>query len=431
MKFSNFFIQTFREEPTEAQVISHRLMLRAGLIYQTCNGIYTWLPLGLRVLKKVEDIIAQEQDKIGCNRILMPTIQPANLWMESGRYDDYGKEMLRIRDRHDRELLYGPTHEEVVTDLARRFIKSYRQLPVIFYQIGWKFRDEIRPRFGVMRGREFFMKDGYSFDIDKEHAIDSYKKIFFSYLRTFRRMGLQAIPVRAAAGVIGGNLSHEFHIVAQTGESEIFYDAAYESVDIENTSFEEMENFYTAADDMHDPKVCSLPAEQLKSSRGIEVGHIFYFSKKYSQAMNFSVIGKDGKPCFPEMGAYGIGVSRLVAAIIEANHDENGIIWPNSVAPFEVAIITTKSNDERLENLAEDLYQKLLAIGVDVLLDDRPERAGIKFSDIDLIGIPNQIIVGTKALESGCFEWKNRRTGERESLTIDETLKKVLLIHQQ
>ncbi|MDR3285365.1 MAG: proline--tRNA ligase [Holosporales bacterium] len=426
MKISDFFIQTFREAPAEAQVISHRLMLRSGLIYQTCNGIYTWMPLGLKVLSKIEAIIAYEQNKIGCNRILMPTIQPANFWIESGRYNDYGKEMLRIKDRHDKDLLYGPTHEEVVTDLARRFIKSYRQLPTIFYQISWKFRDEIRPRFGVMRGREFLMKDGYSFDIDQKSAINSYKKIFFSYLKTFKRIGLKPIPICAASGAIGGNLSHEFHIEAKTGESEIFYDYTYDEIDaqkgIENVAFEEIEKIYTAADEKHNSTTCKVPPTRLKSSRGIEVGHIFYFGRKYSESMNLVVAGKDGHPFFPEMGSYGIGVSRLVAAVIEANHDEYGIIWPDAVAPFKVVIITTQNNNEQADTLAERLYQKLLSANVDVLFDNRSERAGVKFSDMDLIGIPHQIIIGAESVKNGNFEWKERRSGIRSNLTFDETV---------
>lgn len=382
------------------------------------------MPLGLRVFSKIEAIIAAEQDKIGCNRILMPTIQPASLWIESGRYDCYGKEMLRFKDRHERDMLYGPTHEEVITDIARYFIKSYKQLPVIFYQISSKFRDEIRPRFGVMRGREFCMKDGYSFDIDQEGAQNSYKKIFFSYLRTFKTMGLTVIPVRANTGAIGGNLSHEFHVVAQTGESEIFYDAAYDSVDPAALTFEELEQIYTAADERHDPATCGVPAERIVKSMGIEVGHIFYFGTKYSKSMNFSVIGKDGAPFPPEMGSYGIGVSRLVAAIIEANNDKDGIIWPDAVAPFKIAIITTNQQDTRGAALAESLYSKLLAANVDVLLDDRNERAGVKFSDIDLIGIPYQIIIGTKAVEYGQFELKIRRTNIRQDLSFDEVLNK-------
>ena len=428
MKVSNFFIHTFREDPSEAQIVSHKLMLKSGMIHQTCNGIYSWMPLGLRVLSKIENIVAQEQDRIGCSRILMPTIQPAKLWQESGRYDDYGKEMLRIKDRHDKDMLYGPTHEEVITDLAKSFLKSYKQLPAIFYQIGWKFRDEIRPRFGVMRGREFFMKDGYSFDVDEKGAIESYKKIVLSYLRTFKRMGLRAIPVRADTGAIGGNLSHEFHIMASTGESEIFYDKSYDAIDVDNINFETIENVYAASDEKHDPKNCGVPEEMIKSARGIEVGHVFYFGTKYSKSMNLSVAGSDGKPFYPEMGSYGIGVSRLVAAIIEANHDENGIIWPESVAPFKIAIITAKNQDPKSKEIAENLYLKLLDMNIDVIFDDRDERAGVKFSDMDLIGIPHQIIIGSKTIEDGIFEWKVRRTGSREDLSLDQVLKKVSII---
>lgn len=419
MKVSEYFIPTLREDPIEATVISHRLMLRAGMIYQTCHGIYSWLPLGLRVLKKVEDIIAEEQNKIGCIRLLMPTIQPAKLWQESGRYDDYGKEMLRIKDRHDRDMLYGPTHEEIMTDIARQFLKSYRQLPRIFYQISWKFRDEIRPRFGVMRGREFLMKDGYSFDICREDAIQSYKKIVLSYLKIFERIGVRAIPVCADSGAIGGNLSHEFHIMAQTGESEIFYDSAYNSLDLQHISFEDIERIYTAADEKHDPNHCPVPANQLCNARGIEVGHVFYFGTKYSKAMGLSLVDKDSKPFYPEMGSYGIGVSRLVAAIIEASHDDVGIIWPEAVAPFQIGLITTKRKDPSVSSIAESLYQQLINMNIDVLFDDRDERAGIKFSDMDLIGLPHQIIIGDKT-KQGCVEWKNRKTNERQDLTFQE-----------
>jgi len=426
MRLSQYFLPTLKETPAEAQIASHRLMLRSGMINQTAAGIYSWLPLGLRVLQNIEKIVAEEQDKIGCHRVLMPTLQPASLWQESGRYDDYGKEMLRIKDRHERDMLYGPTNEEVITDIVRQYIKSYRQLPQTLYQISWKFRDEIRPRFGVMRGREFLMKDGYSFDLDYAGAKDTYKKIFESYIRTFERMGLTAIPVRADSGAIGGDLSHEFQIVAPTGESTIYYDAAYDSLKPEERTFDKLQDLYAAADEKHDPENCPISKDHIKTARGIEIGHIFYFGTKYSKAMNLLVAGPKGEPIIPEMGSYGIGVSRLVGAIIEANHDDNGIIWPEPIAPFQVGLINAKTGDEKLDALSLDFYQKLQNQGTTVLYDDRAERPGVKFSGMDLIGLPWQVIIGNKTLESGVVEVKNRRTGERVDLSMEECLNKVL-----
>lgn len=425
MRLSNYFLPTLKEIPAEAQIASHRLMLRAGMINQTTAGIYSWLPLGLRVLQNIERIVAEEQDRIGCHRVLMPTLQPASLWQESGRYDDYGKEMLRIKDRHDRDMLYGPTNEEVITDIMRQYLKSYRQLPQTLYQIGWKFRDEIRPRFGVMRGREFLMKDGYSFDLDYEGAKETYKKIFESYLAIFRRMGLTAIPVRADSGAIGGDLSHEFQIVAPTGESAIYYDESYDSFAPQDMTYDKLQNLYAAADEKHDPDNCPIPKDRIKTARGIEIGHIFYFGTKYSKAMNLEVAGPNGESIIPEMGSYGIGVSRLVGAIIEASHDENGIIWPESVAPFQVGLINVKAGDEKLDSVASDFYQKLHNQGTEVLYDDRAERPGVKFSNMDLIGLPWQVIIGNKTAEHGTVEVKNRRTGERSDISIEECLNKV------
>lgn len=419
MRLTQYFLPTLKETPAEAQIASHRLMLRAGMINQTTAGIYSWLPLGLRVLQNIERIVAEEQDRIGCHRVLMPTLQPATLWQESGRYEDYGKEMLRFKDRHEREMLYGPTNEEVITDIVRQYIQSYRQLPQVLYQIGWKFRDEIRPRFGVMRGREFFMKDGYSFDLTYEAAKETYKRVYESYLVTFKRMGLTAIPVRADSGAIGGDLSHEFQIVAPTGESTIYYDAAYDALTTEQMTFDHMQHLYAAADEKHDPNNCHQEC-QLKTARGIEVGHIFYFGTKYSKAMNLSVTGPNGESIIPEMGSYGIGVSRLVGAIIEANHDEHGIIWPDSVAPFHVGLMNAKSGDEAADALAESCYQKLRKAGIDTLYDDRTERPGVKFAHMDLIGLPWHIIIGAKSLESGTVEVKNRRTNERAHMSIDQ-----------
>lgn len=427
MRLSRYFIPTLKETPADAQIVSHRLMLRAGMINQETSGIYTWLPLGLRVLEKIEKIICEEQDRVGCHKVLMPTIQPAELWRRSGRYEAYGKEMLRMVDRHDREILYGPTNEEVITDVVGQYVKSYRELPLVLYQIQWKFRDEIRPRFGIMRGREFLMKDAYSFDLDYEGAYLTYKKMYECYLRTFSRMGLTAIPVRADTGAIGGNLSHEFQIVAQTGESEIYYDAEFEKYtgpSAEEITFDRVSSLYAAADEMHKPEECSVPQSQLKVSRGIEIGHIFYFGTKYSEALGVKVSGPDGNPITPEMGSYGIGVSRLVAAIIEASHDERGIIWPESVAPYRVGLINLKVGDNKIDAIAESLYNNLLSAGVEVLYDDRNERAGTKFADMDLIGLPWQIILGNKTLETGKVELKNRKTGERLDVTLEEAIKR-------
>lgn len=425
MRLSQYFLPTLKETPAEAQIPSHRLMLRAGLVNQTTSGIYTWLPMGEQILKRLDQIVAEEQDRIGCHRITMPTIQPAHLWQESGRYEHYGKEMLRIKDRHDREMLYGPTHEEVITDLVRQYVNSYRQLPLCLYQIHWKFRDEIRPRFGVMRGREFYMKDAYSFDIDIESARCSYEKMYNAYLRTFARMGLKAIPMRADSGAIGGDLSHEFHVVADTGESAIYYDKAFESITEVDYSMEKLGKLYAVSDEKHDPTTCPIAADQLVSRRGIEVGHIFYFGSKYSKSMNLKVAGPDGKPIYPEMGSYGIGVSRLVAAIIEANHDEHGIIWPEQVSPFRIGLIDAK-NDNQTQAISEQIHERFINAGISVLYDDRSERAGVKFSDMDLIGLPWHIIVGGKTLTNGTVEIKNRRTGEREDLSLDAATNKFL-----
>lgn len=418
MKVSQYFSPTLREDPAEAQIVSHRLMLRSGMIYQTCQGVYSWLPLGLRVLSKLDRIIAEEQDRIGAHRISMPTIQPAKLWQESGRYDDYGREMLRMKDRHERDILYGPTHEEVVTDIARQFVKSYKQLPLMLYQIGPKFRDEIRPRFGVMRGREFLMKDGYSFDLNREGAVSAYKRVVLAYLKTFARMGLRVIPVAANTGPIGGNLSHEFHVMAETGESEVFYDSAYDAIVADEITFADIEHLYTAADEKHDPATCPVPTDRLKNARGIEVAHVFYFGTKYSKAMGLSVIDSQGQPLYPEMGSYGIGVSRLVGAIIEASHDAAGIIWPKTVAPFLFGLVTV-SPDPVVKTHAEAWHDRLVERGIEVLWDDRDERAGMKFADMDLIGLPYQIIFGARVKE-GVFEWKNRKTGARQFLSEEE-----------
>lgn len=426
MRLSKYFLPTLKETPAEAQIASHRLMLRAGMINQTTSGIYTWLPLGLRVMEKIEKIICEEQDRIGCHKVLMSTVQPAELWRTSGRYEDYGKEMLRFRDRHEREMLYGPTNEEVITDIIHQYVKSYRQVPQVLYQIQWKFRDEVRPRFGVMRGREFLMKDGYSFDLDFESAKKTYERIFESYLRTFARMDLTAIPVRADSGAIGGDMSHEFQIVAPTGESAIYYDAAFDKLTLEQMTLKNVGDLYAAADEKHDPATCPLSADQLKSARGIEIGHIFYFGTKYSEPLGAKVVGSDGQMITLEMGSYGIGVSRLVAAIIEANHDDQGIKWPESVAPYKVGLLNLKMGDKRAETIAESIYHSLCQSGVEVLYDDREERAGTKFADMDLIGLPWQLIIGARSIDAGTIEVKSRRTGEREELSIEAALARVL-----
>jgi prolyl-tRNA synthetase len=430
MRMSRFHLPVMKETPTEASIASHQLMLRAGMIRQTSAGIYAWLPLGLRVLKKIETIVREEMDRAGALEVLMPTIQPADLWRQSGRYDDYGQEMLRIQDRQKRDMLYGPTNEEMITDLFKRDVRSYKDLPRNLYHIQWKFRDEIRPRFGVMRGREFSMKDAYSFDIDEAAGRKAYDNMFAAYLRTFARLGLRAVPVRADTGPIGGDLSHEFHILADTGESGLFYDRALEDISSDemlnvepgDPLIQRLQDVYAMEEDQHDAATCSVPPEQLRSRRGIEVGHIFFFGTKYSEAMGALVQGPDGKEYPVQMGSYGIGVSRLVGGIIEASHDEDGIIWPASVAPYDVGIINLRAGDEATDTACETLLQALEAAGKDVLYDDRDERAGAKFGTMDLIGLPHQVVIGPRGLKDGKFEVKNRATGEKLSLTPDETL---------
>jgi prolyl-tRNA synthetase len=429
MRLSQSLIPTLKETPAEAQIASHRLMLRAGMVRQMASGVYAWLPTGLRVLTKIADIVREEQDRCGAQELLMPTIQSADLWRESGRYDAYGKEMLRITDRHDRELLYGPTNEEMITVIMRDAVKSYRELPQMLYHIQWKFRDEVRPRFGVLRGREFLMKDAYSFDLDYEGALLSYKKMLLAYIRTFQRIGITAIPMRADTGQIGGDLSHEFHILAPTGESGVFYDSEIETADafgdIDLDAFYAAHTTkYAATDEKHDFQAwAKVPDERKREGRGIEVGQIFYFGQKYSKAMNFSVIGKDGAKVFPEMGSYGIGVSRLTGAIIEARHDEAGIIWPDAIAPFKTAILNLRQGDAATGAICEALHEKL---GADCLYDDREERAGAKFAEADLMGHPWQIIVGPRGAATGQVELKRRATGERAELSIEDALAKVL-----
>ncbi len=437
MRLSQYFLPTLRENPAEAQIVSHRLMLRAGMIRQQAAGIYAWLPLGYRVLRNIERIVREEQDATGAQEVLMPTIQSADLWRESGRYDAYGPEMLRIKDRHDREMLYGPTNEEMITTIFRDGVKTYRDLPRNLYHIQWKFRDEVRPRFGVMRGREFLMKDNYSFDIDKAGATRSYNKMFAAYLRTFARMGLKAIPMRADTGPIGGDLSHEFIILADTGESAVFCDKGLVDKDILGRTIDyqadlqplvnEWTSLYAATDEMHDQAKfeADVPADRRLTARGIEVGHIFYFGTKYSSPMNAVVSGPKGESIAVEMGSYGIGVSRLVGAIIEASHDDAGIIWPESVAPFKVGLLNLKIDDGAVSKACTDLYASLKAKGVEVLYDDRDLRPGAKFADMDLIGVPWQVIIGPKGLAAGKVELKHRATGAREELVLDQALAKI------
>ena len=433
MRLSRAFLPTLKETPAEAQIVSHRLMLRAGLVRQTSAGIYAWLPLGWRALQRVEQIVREEQDRAGAQEILMPTIQSAELWRQSGRYDAYGPEMLRLRDRHERDMLFGPTNEEMVTDIFAGYAKSYRDLPRNLYHIQWKFRDEVRPRFGVMRGREFLMKDAYSFDLDYTGAQTSYRQMFVAYLRTFARMGLKAIPMQADTGPIGGNLSHEFIILAETGESQVFLHRDLLEFDVLSKAVDHAGDLspivdfwtsrYAATDEKHDEAAwAQVPAAAQVSARGIEVGHIFYFGTKYSAAMGLQVSGPDGRMVAPEMGSYGIGVSRLVGALIEANHDEAGIKWPDAVAPFAAAVINLKVGDAKTDAMAEQAYA---ALAPDALYDDREDRAGVKFADADLMGFPWQVIIGPRGAAAGKVELKRRATGERAEVSPEDAIARV------
>ncbi|MDD9908730.1 MAG: proline--tRNA ligase [Ahrensia sp.] len=432
MRLSDYFLPTLKEAPREAEIVSHRLMLRAGMIKQQAAGIYSWLPLGLKVMRKVEQIVREEQNRAGAVEVLMPTIQSADLWRESGRYDDYGKEMLRIEDRHERPMLFGPTNEEMITDIFRSYVRSYKDLPLNLYHIQWKFRDEVRPRFGVMRGREFLMKDAYSFDIDEASSRAAYYRMFVSYLRTFDRLGVTAIPMRADTGPIGGDLSHEFLILADTGESEVFCHANMLSravpgsdVDYSNDALiagivEDWTSGYARTDEMHDNELWQEVAEDDRvQARGIEVGHIFHFGTKYSEPMGAKVAGPDGKDVPVQMGSYGIGPSRVVAALIEASHDDAGIIWPASVAPFDVSLINLRQGDEATDAACVTLHGDLMTSGLDVLYDDTDNRAGGKFALADLIGVPWQLIVGPRGLKEGKVELKNRASGEREEISME------------
>ncbi len=433
MRLSRFFLPVLKEAPADAQIVSHQLMLRAGMIRQEAAGIYAWLPLGLRVLRKVEQIVREEMDRAGGVELLMPTLQLADLWRESGRYDAYGPEMLRITDRHERELLYGPTNEEMITEIFRAYVKSYKDLPKSLYHIQWKFRDERRPRFGVMRGREFLMKDAYSFDLDEATARAAYNRMFVAYLNIFSRMGLKAVPMRADTGPIGGDLSHEFIVLAETGESQVFchkdlveMGAPGPDVDFQGDLqplVDQRTALYAATEEMHDEAAFNaVPEEQRLSARGIEVGHIFYFGEKYSKPMNAKVTGPDGLEHFVHMGSYGVGVSRLLGAIIEASHDEGGIIWPESVAPYDVAIINLRPGDEACDAACEKAYAAIHAAGKSALYDDTADRPGAKFATMDLIGVPWQMIVGPKGIAEGQVEIKNRATGERSTAPLDAVI---------
>jgi prolyl-tRNA synthetase len=442
MRMSRYFLPVLKETPREAQIVSHRYMLQAGMIKQASAGIYSWLPLGLKVLKKIENIVHEEQAKAGHHAMLMPTIQSADLWKESGRYDAYGDEMLRIKDRSGRDMLYTPTAEELITDMFRSHVNSYKDLPLTLYQIQWKFRDEVRPRFGVMRGREFYMKDGYNFDLTKEDALHAYNRHLVSYLRTYERMGLKAIPMRADSGPIGGDDTHEFLVLADTGESEVFYDSAVtdltfgdREIDFDDKAacasvMEEFTTKYARTDETHEEALFNeVPEERRKTARGIEVGQIFYFGTKYSEALNAAVDNGKGEKVDVHMGSHGIGVSRLLGAIIEASHDDKGIIWPEGVTPFHVGILNMKSGDEAADAACEDIYKQLIGLGLDPLYDDRNERAGAKFGTMDMIGLPWRITIGPRGLKNGVVEVTSRRTGESEEMSPADAIAKIVAIY--
>jgi len=443
MRLTRYFLPVLKENPAEAQIVSHRYMLRAGMIKQQAAGIYSWLPLGFKVLKRIEQIVHEEQIRAGHIPLLMPTLQPADLWRESGRYDDYGQEMLRIKDRHDRDMLYGPTNEEMITDIFRSHVSSYKELPLTLYHIQWKFRDEVRPRFGVMRGREFLMKDGYNFDVDRDAALHAYNRHMVSYLRTYERMGLTAIPMRAASGPIGGDNTHEFLVLASTGESEVFYDDAVTGLKLGNREVDyddraqvkaicdEFTTLYARTDETHDEALFdAVPEARRKVGRGIEVGQIFYFGTKYSESMGATVVTADGSRVPVEMGSHGIGVSRLLGAIIEASHDDKGIIWPEGVTPFHAGIVNLKQGDAATDAACEAIYAALKAKGLDPLYDDRDERAGAKFATMDLIGLPWRVTVGPRGLANGKVELTSRRTGISEEMTAEAAVDRIAQIYE-
>ena len=432
MYLSKLFIPLLRETPSEAKIKSHQLMLRSGMIKQSSTGIYSWLPLGFKVMKKIEQVVREEQNKIGAQELLMPTIQSSDIWKESGRYDDYGEEMLRIKDRQGKEMLYGPTNEELITEIFRSSVKSYKSLPQLLYHIQWKFRDELRPRFGVMRCKEFFMKDAYSFDLSDDEAKKSYNKMFFAYLKTFKRLGLTAIPMEADTGPIGGDLSHEFIILADTGESKIYTDKRIFDINIDKFNSEDnsindlrkqYDKFYAATDDKFNKNEFEkkIVKENQLSTKGIEVGHIFYFGDKYSKPLKCSVDLQGGKKVYVKMGSYGIGVSRLVGAIIEAKFDNNIMKWPEAISPFEVALIPSLQKNDKSNFLkAEKIYKELTKHKIDVLFDDTEEHLSAKFKKFDLLGIPYQIILGSKS-DDDKFEFKEIN-GDTRILTIKEII---------
>jgi prolyl-tRNA synthetase len=444
MRLTRYFLPVLKETPSEAQIVSHRLMLRAGMIRQASAGIYSWLPMGCKVLRRIEEIVHQEQQRAGAIPVLMPTIQSADLWRESGRYDAYGPEMLRIKDRHDRDMLYGPTNEEQITEIFRAYCSSYRDVPKNLYHIQWKFRDEVRPRFGIMRGREFLMKDAYSFDLDQAGAIHSYNQMLVSYLRTFERMGLKAVPMRAESGPIGGDLAHEFLIMAETGESEVYLDRDLAELTLGDREinyddpaqmqgiFDQWTSSYARTDDTHDAALfeTQVPEDRRITGRGIEVGHIFYFGTKYSEPLGATVTTPEGEKVAVHSGSYGIGVSRLVGAIIEASHDDKGIIWPESVTPFQVGMVNLKQGDDAADAACEALYADLTAAGLDVLYDDRSERAGAKFATMELIGLPWRITIGPRGLKNGVVEVTSRRSGETEELSPQAAVTRMAEIYQ-
>ena len=442
MRLTRYFLPVLKETPSEAQIVSHRLMLRSGMIRQASSGIYSWLPLGYKVLRRIEQIVHEEQQRAGAIPLLMPTIQSADLWRESGRYDDYGAEMLRITDRHGRDMLYGPTNEEMITEIFRASSTSYRDVPKMLYHIQWKFRDEVRPRFGIMRGREFLMKDAYSFDIDRDAAIHSYNQQFAAYLRTFERLGLKAVPMLADSGPIGGDHCHEFLILAETGESGIFVDQDVLDLSLGDTQidwddraqlkgiFDRWTAPYSRTDETHDEAVFeeTVPEERRVAARGIEVGHIFYFGTKYSEPLSAVLAAPEGEKQPVHMGSYGVGVSRLVGAIIEASHDDKGIIWPESVAPFPVGLVNLRQGDDASDGACDRLYAAISGKGLDVLYDDREARAGDKFATMDLVGCPWRITVGPRGLKNGVVELTERRTGDTEELSPEAAVDRLAQI---
>ena len=429
MKLSEYFLKPRKDTPSDATLISHKLMIKSSMIKQTTSGIYTWLPLGLKVLQKIEDIVRTVHNRDGCQELLMPTIQSSNIWKKSGRYDDYGPEMLKFYDRNKKELLYGPTNEELVTEVFKEYINSYKDLPKNLYQIQWKFRDEIRPRFGVMRCREFLMKDNYSFDLTKQDAEKSYNTMFKCYLEIFEKIGLKVIPVMADPGAIGGDLSHEFHLISESGDTNIFYDKKIGDINNLNyrSSFDLLRNLYSVTEEEYNKKK-EIDLNKLIKTKGIEVGHIFYFGTKYSEKLGASVLDSKGKKINVEMGSYGIGISRLVAAIIESSHDEKGIIWPKNISPFTVGLINLNNKSKELVKISNDLYNYLIKNNIDVLYDDTIERPGEKFANMDLIGIPSQIIIGEKSFKENCVEIKDRKTNKLIKVKIeafDEIIKNI------